>query len=345
MTRTRRAPAVAIIAACAALVPLPVPAGAHAAADEFSWTVQPSGPKGPSERSQFAYDLRPGQRIDDHVAITNLSKAPLTLTAYATDAATTADGAFTLLPASQSAGDAGRWIALPRKAYTVKPGKRLILPFRLTVPKGASPGDHAAGVIASVTERRADGSGQQVNVDRRVAARVYLRVIGPVLPAVQITAVRTEFDNPVLPFTRGAATVTYRVRNAGNVRVGGPVTVRATGLFGVGLSGERRRQLPDLLPGVEVELTDRIDGVLPAAMITGAVSLDAQSSEGPLPTRAASATVWSVPWTALLLAALVALAAFRRIRSRRASGARPGRSGSASTGPASAADAGVPAPA
>lgn len=339
MTSTRLTRAVVILLAGAALLPLPAPAAARAAADDFTWTVQPSGPTGPTERSQFVYDLRPGQRIDDHVAVTNLSKKALVLTAYATDAATTADGAFTLLPASRAAGDAGRWIALPKKQYTVGPGKRLILPFRLTVPKGASPGDHAAGVIASVTERRADGSGQQVNVDRRVAARVYLRVIGPVVPAVQITAVRTTFANPLVPFTRGSASVTYRIRNTGNVRVGGPVTVRTTGPFGVGLSGSGRRQLPDLLPGAEVELTDRLERVVPAAMITGTVTLDAVTSEGQLPAQTRTATVWSIPWTGLALVLLAALAAARRFRSRRASGMLPGRSGPAPAGTVSSAAA------
>ncbi|HEX8627234.1 MAG TPA: DUF916 domain-containing protein [Catenuloplanes sp.] len=327
MTTHRCRPvATALVAGFAALF-LVGPAPAYAADDELRWAVQPSGPQGPGERSRFGYDLAPGQRLDDRVAITNLSRRPLTFTVYATDATTTTDGSFTLLPASRPATDAGAWIGLPRKQHTARPGQRIVLPFRLTVPANATAGDHAAGILASVVERRVDGQGQQVNVDRRVAARVYLRVTGPVRPAVQITTVRTAFDNPLLPFARGPMTVTYRVRNTGNVRVTGALSVRATGLFGVPLSGTGRRELPDLLPGAEVELAQRVDGTFPAGLVTGSVALAAADRVGRLPTQTRAAAVWTVPWTFVLVLTLMAVLVGVRAHRRRRATARAGAPG------------------
>lgn len=334
MTGHRFVRAAAALLVGVALLPGARPA--YAADDDLRWAVQPSAASGPTDRSQFGYDLAPGQHIDDRVAITNLSRRTLTFTVYATDAATTADGSFTLLPGSRPAADLGTWIGLPRKQHTLRAGQRVVLPFRLTVPENATAGDHAAGILASVVDRRLDGQGQQVAVDRRVAARVYLRVTGPVNPAVQITALRTAYDNPLLPFARGPLTVAYRVRNTGNVRVSGTVAVRGTGLLDVPLSVTRRRDLPELLPGAEVELTERIDGTIPAGLVTGSVTVDAVTSEGALPAQIRTAPVWTVPWTALLVAALLAgaVVVLRTRRSRRA-----GRSGNAALDGTAASDA------
>ncbi len=317
MPRNRLA-AVGAVLASVALFLLPGAPARAAAADDFRWAVQPSSPNGPDGRTRFAYDLAPGRRVDDQVAVTNLARRPLTVTLYATDAATTVDGAFSLLPASGRPRDAGAWIKPRRGSVTVPPGRRVVVPFRLAVPASATPGDHAAGIIAAVSSRERGADGQTVSVDRRIAARVYLRVPGVLAPSVQVTAVHTTYGNPWVPFTRGAMTVTFRVRNAGNVRLGGTATVRATGPFGARLADDLRMDLPELLPGAEVELSRRLPGVLPAGMLTGDVDVDATSSVGPLPARSGAATVWRVPVTALVSALVAVLLVLRwRRRTRR----------------------------
>ena len=150
--------------------------------DRFS--VQPSGPKGPTGRNHFIYDVAPGSTLFDYVGVTNLSDRPLTFQVYATDAFTTVDGAFSLLPANQEPTDVGSWTRVEQQSVTVKPGKRADIRFEITVPTNATPGDHIGGVIAAVRQSGVTADGQQVQVDRRVAARVYLRVTGDVAPAL-----------------------------------------------------------------------------------------------------------------------------------------------------------------
>ncbi|MFK3981606.1 WxL protein peptidoglycan domain-containing protein [Micromonospora sp. NPDC050397] len=314
---------VLLSAAVTALVTAAPPALAREApapggADEFRWAVQPSSPTGPTGRNQFVYDLAPGQQIDDHVAVTNLSAKPLTFTVYPTDAFTAVDGAFALLPASQPARDTGNWVGLDRKPLTVRPGQRVVVPFRLTVPKDATPGDHAAGVVASVSEQRVDGEGQRVNVDRRVAARIYLRVAGPLTPSAEIESAQVRYDNPVLPFVRGTMSVTYRVRNSGNVRVGGKVRLRATGLLGVPLSGTQEVDLPEMLPGAQVTLTRRLDGVWPAGLVTGAVAVEPTTSQGALSELVRTDSTLTPPWTLLYLLLVVGILLLVRWWRRRA---------------------------
>ena len=145
--------------------------------------AQPSGPDGPTGRQLVRLRPRPGQEIVDRVAVTNYSEIPLDFQVYATDAYTTQDGGFALLTADGRPRDVGAWIALDSGTYQVPAGHRLDIPFRVVVPDNATPGDHArGGIVASVTTRRSDATGQQVDLDQRVAARVYLRVSGPAAP-------------------------------------------------------------------------------------------------------------------------------------------------------------------
>lgn len=120
-----------------------------------------------------------------------------------TDGFTTSDGAFALLPASQLATDIGTWVHFDQRSYTVPAGKRLDIPFRLSVPTNATPGDHAGGVITSISQVRVAANSQQVNVDRRIAARIYLRVAGPTQPTVAVETVQVSYDNPVNPMAAG----------------------------------------------------------------------------------------------------------------------------------------------
>ena len=178
---------VTAVPAGAAPAPSPTPdaapAGAAPAADGgFRWAVQPSSKEGPTGRNYFVYDLAPGDRITDYVGISNLGTEPMTFSVYGTDAFTTDDGSFALLPASDKPTDVGSWIKFAQGRYTVQPGQRLDIPFRLTVPANATPGDHAGGVIGALAQIETDAAGQRINVDRRIAARVYLRVAGNSTP-------------------------------------------------------------------------------------------------------------------------------------------------------------------
>ncbi|GAB1818181.1 WxL protein peptidoglycan domain-containing protein [Herbidospora sp. RD11066] len=299
-----RTPLLAVLAVVAALV-LP---GAPAHADDYRWAVQPSSATGPTGRDYFVYDAAPGQTITDYVGITNLGTGPLTVNVYGTDAFITGDGSFALLTADRPPSDAGTWIALRATAHTIGPGERADVPFVITVPRDATPGDHVGGVVGSVAGDAISGDGQRIKVDRRVAARVYLRVQGPVRPMLSLESLKLEYDNPVNPFGGGAARVTYTIRNTGNVRLTADADISLSGPLGWRLGGTGLT-LPELLPGSTLTRTESIAGVFPAARLTAEVALSGEAAV----TRAAS--VWSIPW--LLVGALVVLAGLVTWRLRR----------------------------
>lgn len=313
LSRTSAALAAALLVATAlpapahaAPAPSPGPAAGVGETGAARWAVQPSSAKGPTGRNYFIYDLAPGSTLTDHVGITNLGDRPVTFDVYGTDAYSAADGAFALLPADRQATDVGSWISVDRREWTIPAGKRVDIPFRLAVPANATPGDHTGGVIGAVARVRTTADGQRVLVDQRLAARVYLRVNGPVRPAVTVEAVNVSYDNPVNPFAGGDVVVRYRLRNDGNVRLGGSGTVTVSAPFGWEQARTAPTDLPELLPGATFTVTERITGVPPLLRLTAEVDIAATSTDTALPPVVRAAGIWAPPW---LLLALLAVAA------------------------------------
>lgn len=311
----RIAAAVLVIAGAVA-----VPAPAYAS-DDVRWSVQPSTAKGPDGRDYVIRKAAPGERITDYVGITNLTAKPITFTVYGTDAYNTTDGSFALLPAASQPTDIGSWISLGLREYTVPANTRLDVPFAIDVPASATPGDHAGGVIASVSQEQAGANGQKVLVDRRIAARVYLTVAGTVTPALSIQTVRVEYAEAANPASGGTMTVRYLVKNTGNLRLSGRGSVRVTGPFGWRLAGTSTMPLPELLPGGSVTITETILGVQPAVRLAASVTVEPDNFGTRLPVVSRGTGVWAWPWALVALLAVgvayLVLVLIRRSRLKR----------------------------
>ena len=292
-----------------------------------SFGVQPSGPKKVDPRPNLTYrDVKPGQVLYDHVAILNISNRPVTLSVYAADAYNTPDGAFDVLRAGQTSRDLGSWVKLRRTTATVPARSALITPIELRVPKNAEPGDHAAAIVASLRSRVRDRKGNVVDRDDRVGTRLYVRIAGPLHPRIELSRHEAGFHAGRIPLGRGRATVTYTIRNTGNVRLVGKQTIRVTNLIGGSARAQRVPDLPELLPGNEFSFSTPVEKVLPTFVDTAHVTIDPVSVSGNVDPAMAQATAKArfvaVPW--LVVAVLLALAGigvrwwWRRRRARRA---------------------------
>jgi hypothetical protein len=255
--------------------------------------------------------------------VTNLSKVPVTFAVYGTDAFNTSTGQFDLLSAEKRPRDLGSWITFPGTAVTLAAGQTLAVPFTVAVPAAATPGDHAGGVVVSLLRRTADGL-RQINVDSRVAVRVYLRVPGSLVPRVGVGPVSVRYRGVGNPFGRGRVTVTYTVTNPGNVRLRNRQTLTVRGPFGSRLATIKPGDLPELLPGNQATFTATLDRVFPAGPLS--VDVDLQPYPDPLQPvgqtihgQAGHGYLWAVPWLLLLLALLAAAAGIVvwRLRRRR----------------------------
>ncbi|MCX4801449.1 DUF916 domain-containing protein [Streptomyces sp. NBC_01214] len=280
-----------------------VPAPAEDRKSTFG--VQPAGPKEPDARAHFSYGVTGGAGLRDQIAVWNYGDEPLTVAVYASDAVNTADGGFDLLPAGQAPKDAGSWIKLEKDTVTVPPKANVIVPFTLAVPRDATPGDHTAGIVATLAGGGQDAQGNKVRLDQRVGTRVYLRLAGELTPRLAVEDVQASYAGTPNPFGTGSATVTYTLRNTGNVRLGARQAVRINGMLGGSVTAGGLKDLGDLLPGSSLTITAKADGVRPALRSSAVVSVQAVATrEGvdpKLPSLTRSVSLWTVPWTLLAL--------------------------------------------
>lgn len=316
------APALVAVAAAGALPALAQespPAGPPAPVDEAPpFAVQPSGPNGPGGRDYFIYDLAPGEVFGDTVAVSNLGDEPIRFVLYATDAFNTSDSAaFTLLREEEEPTDVGSWIQLAAPEYEVPAGQRIDVPFSVSVPRDASPGDHVGAIVAQpVTASPQPGEDElSFDIRFRIGARVYLRVEGPVEPRLRVTQLQLDHEQGIAP-TSGSTGIEYVVRNDGNVRLTPTAELRITGPFGITVREFRPRELPELLPGGEVTIAENADGLPLLGRLHAELDVVADGT-----TARASAATWAVPWAlAGPLAVVAALWWWRRRRRRAARG-------------------------
>jgi WxL interacting protein linking bacterial and host surfaces len=274
------------------------------------WAVRPAGPTGkPDNRLHFVMQSPPGGTITDRILVTNRSKVTVPFAVYATDAFNQPNGAFDLLSANRKPADIGTWIRFPSPVVTIPAGQTVLVPFTVSVPASATPGDHAGGVVVSL----ADLNGKPgVNIDSRVAVRVYLRIPGNLRPHLDVDATGS-YHGVTNPFGYGSMTVRYTVSNPGNIRLRSHQTITVKSPFGNVLGRLTAADLPEILPGQHATFSVTFKHIFPAGPLTVTVALtpfpDPQQPLGPkVPGVSHDAYAWAIPWL-LVLFVLVILGA------------------------------------
>ncbi len=294
---------------------------AEPASSTVTWGVRPADVEPHAAgRPNYAYAVEPGDSISDALVVTNYTEAPATFLVYAADAFTTAGGALDLVRPGEESVGVGAWVTTAESEITVPAGESAVVPFTLDVPLDAEPGDHAGGIVTSLTSAHLE---QGINVDRRLGSRIHVRVDGELAPAVSIEQLQASYDGTLNPVAAGSAGVTFSVVNTGNTRLAGDATVRVAGPFGVGARFESVT-LPELLPGESTEVALHVAAVLPLGRMAAEVELAprvAGETAVPLGPVTAATTAVAMPWSllALLLATIgLVLVARRRRRVREA---------------------------
>lgn len=298
------------------------------AGNGVAFGIQPASATQGDGRPNFTYGGSPGAVIHDHVAVVNIGAQPVTLDLYAADA-TLSGGQFALRLQSDKQRDIGAWITIQGPARVTVPARTakgpsvLIVPFVLHIPVHGSPGDHAGAVLVSL-HTAAKSGGNSLGLNQRVGARVYLRVAGPVHPALSVQGLTARYraHDAWNPIGSGDVPVTYRVRNTGNVILSGTQTVSVSGLFG-SVTATKLPAIPQLLPGDYVDVKTTVKNVFPQLRLSVKVTLHPVAPVGAvdpgIKDSSRTAGVWAVPWMLLALILLIGLgvAAWLRRRSAR----------------------------
>jgi hypothetical protein len=327
-TRCRAAAAVFVsfvlaglaIAGPAAAASTPSPSGSSSApakatpappANTAAFGIQPAGVKTTDDRTQFNIGANPGAKLaPDHVALVNIGTKALKLSLYATDAISTSDGKFTLAEAAAKPVDIGSWIKIDAPSQVTLPPRT----FQLSVPANATPGDHAGGIVLSLLSAVQGGDNGRVNqhLDQRVGTRVYVRVSGPIKPALTVQHFQAVFGPSSATFNpagSGHVSMTYQVHNTGNVILSASQAASVSGWIGGGGQAKGLAAIPELLPGASVTVTAKVNGVYPGIRLTAHVSLQPKGQLGAfdpgIVKSSASVSLWAVPWTVVVIVLIV----------------------------------------
>ena len=300
------------------------PAPAHGAGNN-DFSIAPATIEGASSpRAFFDLDVSPGQVIQDRVTVVNRTDTDLNVNVYPADAYNIPlDGTFALRTLTEKRVDVGAWTRLPVENVTLPPKTQSTFPIEIRVPANAAPGDHAGGVVAVNTSQSIQQEGSaRIAVNKAVGARIYLRVKGPLRPAVEVTRLRVQ--TPVLsawPVQGGQrATVEYELVNTGNVRINATAKASVDDLFGRTVASFAARKVTTLLPGQKVTVQERV-AHLPSLplRLTPEVAVTVAGER----TTRRGAPAYVVPWLVLVVIAIVLAAWRRRRRQRRRTTAPP----------------------
>ena len=276
---------------------------------------------GPADdRTRLSYQMKPGQRLDDEYVVRNTGSTPQTVTLFATDAFNTDSGQYALLDTSKKPTAVGTWIIF-NGADTVEhialaPGQQKTVPFAVNVPANAGPGDHAGGIV--VSNQAPSG---QILVDRRVATRLYVRVPGELQPQLTIASLNATYDPSWNPLD-GKTTLTFTIRNGGNVSLGAQLLAGANTFFGIATGAPVRLVVPEILPGSTRTMSVVVPGVAQVGYLNPYVSLQPTVDKdalnpGPLRVVSRDSVIAAIPWWLLVAALLVGgFFLYRRLRRR-----------------------------
>lgn len=325
-----RAPSFSLRSAAALLLSLTLSSAAVTAAQaadadapgDVTWTVRTASNERGADRTSFTYAMNPGSVIQDGLVVANHGDEPLDLAVYAADGFTTDAGQFDVLVAGEESVGIGSWLRTAPDHVVVAAGESATIPFEISVPADATPGDYGGGLVTSL------GSGDDqpgVSVDRRLGIRVDLRVTGELTPALAVEDAHVAWSGGLDPFATGDATLTYTLRNTGNTLVSSQESASVAGPFGwFAVDAGQIEAPPQLLPGESWTQRVVIPDVGPLFVLTASATVtpivtDAAGTTAPLAPVVTTTTGWAVPWMLLAIVVLLVLAALLLVRVRRRS--------------------------
>lgn len=288
-----------------------VSAPAVAADGDVTWGVRTASNDNGADRQNFAYRVEPGKQVSDALVVSNHAVTPLELDVYAADGFTTTSGQLDLVTQETKSVAVGAWTTLQSGRVTVAPGDSVEVPFTVSIPADATPGDYAGGLLTSLPHTTQESG---ISVDRRLGIRMHVRVEGALAPAIAVEKMHVDYAGSFNPFGAGSATVSYTVHNTGNVRLSAGQTVALAGPFGwFPVDTGEVAAVPELLPGESWTVSVPVDGVVPAFWLTAKAALSPKlpavtGSTPGVDGVAAEAGALAVPWALLVLVLLVAAA-------------------------------------
>src|SRR5262249_7650709 len=150
-----------------------------------------------------------------------------------------------------------------------------------------------------------NAKGDKVSVDQRVGARIYLRVAGHLAPSLTVDGLTATYHPNANPFGTGRATLTYTLRNKGNVRLNARQAVTVETPWGQRVTARVPKDAGELLPGNGIDVTTEVPGLVPAVWLTARVHVNPLPAAGDTDPKLVpvdqDADFWAISWSVLAI--------------------------------------------
>jgi hypothetical protein len=163
------------------LAALAAGAGTASAASAGGVSLSPAhvDPSNPTTRAYFIRSVQPGHGFSDAVVVTNEGDTAADLIVSAVDGLTGATSGAVYANRQDPVTKAGVWIRPQLSTLTVKAHATSQVPFTVSVPAGATPGDHLGGIAVEGAHPTTSGQGVAVTTVLRSVIGVLIQVPGP----------------------------------------------------------------------------------------------------------------------------------------------------------------------
>jgi hypothetical protein len=179
-------------------------------------TPATKSPNDPNNGQWFFIDgLLPGQTGQSAAKLTNPASVPQTVHLYLADLDFVANGGARLADDGKSV-DIGTWGGFGSNSnVTLAPNETRVVPFGVTVPNDAEPGDHVGAVVVEAAPQ-STGDNSILKIVRRVATRFYVTLPGEAHAAFSIKQITMKKDSS---FLTKEVTTAVVLHNDGRVRL------------------------------------------------------------------------------------------------------------------------------
>lgn len=160
----------------------------------------------------FSVTLNPGESASLVARVVTVDSVPLALTAYVTNALSLINGGFGAGTDADVLTAPAAWIDFTTESFTLAETDHIDLPFTVTVPADALPGEYVAALIAQTDGPVAVNGAAALNQIIRNAIPVLVTVPGETTPAFVLQAPSVIVQNT-------QQTLVVPVQNTGNARV------------------------------------------------------------------------------------------------------------------------------
>lgn len=193
---------------------------------------RPARPQQGNPRSQsiFVHTTKPGEQVTDAIEVINNTSEVKHILVYAVDSQVSSGGAFACAQAADKPISVGKWIALTQREITLNPRAKQTVDFTISVPRGATPGEHNGCIVIQDTKQHPQSDNNGIVLSLRSAIRAAITVPGDIKKGLAFTGLgfAAKDDAKIMLSTA--------LKNSGNVSLDTEVEVKLSYAFGAAAS-------------------------------------------------------------------------------------------------------------